>query len=265
MRFRDYYTEVEKMGLSYSGQPVGRASHRVGRYQKDDQGYYVKYANAMEETGYLQDLQMIVEHLAFRIYGLFGLKVPSSYLVVDEEREDLGIATSEVPGKAVPWGSQIGSDIYDGWFVDVLLANWDVTGTGQDMENLLGSDEGVHRIDPGGSMTYRAQGARKGHLFGPEPGELETMRTMYPGSEAFGDMPQQAEMKASKVFLRVRWQDISQTIDQVKKEADDKIKELEDPDKRARLAQETWDELRDIHATLQERYKRIVEHIKSRF
>lgn len=63
-----------------------------------------------------------------------------------------------------------------GFALDAILGNWDVVG--QSMDNMMVDSSGfVHRIDNGGSLRYRAQGAKKQESeFGPEVPELETMR-----------------------------------------------------------------------------------------
>lgn len=53
------------------------------------------------------------------------------------------------------------AQLRDGFAVDALMGNWDVTGASAD--NILVDAEGnAWRIDNGGSMRYRAQGAKKG-------------------------------------------------------------------------------------------------------
>ncbi len=49
---------------------------------------------------------------------------------------------------------------WDGFAVDAWLNNWDAVGLTYD--NMLVKDGKVFRIDPGGSLFYRAQGAEKG-------------------------------------------------------------------------------------------------------
>lgn len=59
---------------------------------------------------------------------------------------------------------------------DALLGNWDAVGL--DGDNMLVTEDGkVVRIDNGGSLRYRAQGAKKSPgQFGPAVTELESMR-----------------------------------------------------------------------------------------
>jgi hypothetical protein len=73
---------------------------------------------------------------------------------------------------------------------DALFGNWDVIGLGQD--NILVDAKGKPwRIDNGGSLRYRAQGAEKGAAWNDYPTELWSLRDSTRNSqtaEAFGDL-----------------------------------------------------------------------------
>ncbi len=60
--------------------------------------------------------------------------------------------------------------------LDCLLANWDVIGLKFDNILVDRITKEFWRIDNGGSLDFRAQGAPKGNLFSTEVGELATMR-----------------------------------------------------------------------------------------
>jgi len=68
---------------------------------------------------------------------------------------------------------------------DALLANWDVIGLNAD--NIIVSGGKAFRIDNGGSLRFRAQGAIKAG-FGPIPTEIFTMRTSPQGKPVFGGL-----------------------------------------------------------------------------
>ena len=68
---------------------------------------------------------------------------------------------------------------------DSLLANWDVIGLNAD--NIIVSGGKAFRIDNGGSLRFRAQGAIKAG-FGPIPTEIFSMRTSPQGKPVFGGM-----------------------------------------------------------------------------
>jgi HK97 family phage portal protein len=77
------------------------------------------------------------------------------------------------------------AEIQKGFAADALLANWDVVGLEQD--NILVPKSGPPlRVDNGGSLTFRAQGKDK--PFGPEVGELDSLRTSQQGKPIFGSL-----------------------------------------------------------------------------
>lgn len=65
------------------------------------------------------------------------------------------------------------AQIRKGFVADALLANWDAIGLAKD--NILIVNGVPHRIDNGGALKYRAQGAPKGAAFGTTVGELDTL------------------------------------------------------------------------------------------
>lgn len=71
------------------------------------------------------------------------------------------------------------AELRKNFVADALLANWDVLGL--DYDNVLRVNSGpaagrLLRIDNGGALRYRAQGKLKGDAFGPQVGEIETLR-----------------------------------------------------------------------------------------
>ena len=61
----------------------------------------------------------------------------------------------------------------EGFVIDAWLANWDAVGTGFD--NMLLKGGKAFRVDTGGALIFRAQGAAKGGAFGNTVGELASM------------------------------------------------------------------------------------------
>jgi hypothetical protein len=156
------------------------SSHSLQTCKFKNGSYYLKYGGWGNESNLEQqefNLQIGVEYLAYQIYKLFGISIPEDIQVVgSEERKRIGLATKKVKGYRFS-RSSLGSrnNLTQGMFVDMLLANWDIGNT----SNLLATDNGVVRIDPGGSLIFRAQGARKtDQQFNSKVGEL---RSMYPG------------------------------------------------------------------------------------
>ena len=59
---------------------------------------------------------------------------------------------------------------------DAWLGNWDVVGLNRDNVIYNPLTANVKRIDNGGALTYRAQGAPKGNDFGPKVKEIDSLR-----------------------------------------------------------------------------------------
>lgn len=73
-----------------------------------------------------------------------------------------------------------------GFVADAILGNWDVVGL--EFDNIIvGSGGRVWRIDNGGSLRYRAQGALK-NKWGAAPTELWTMRQAQQAGTVFGSL-----------------------------------------------------------------------------
>lgn len=91
---------------------------------------------------------------------------------------------------------------------DALIGNWDVVGSNHDNIH-VGKDGTAYRIDNGGSLRYRAQGALKAsHQFGDQVGELDTLRNPRMNSTA------------ASVYDKVTDADISKQIGGIVKDRD---------------------------------------------
>lgn len=150
----------EQTGPQKGSNPGGAFKDPAG------QQWYVKFPQSADHAKN--------ELLAAKLYKAAGIDVPQLRLV--EKDGKIGIASKMVDGV-----SKVGAGIKDapgaqeGFVVDAWLANHDAVGTGYD--NLLKTKDGkAIRIDVGGSLLYRAQGAPKGDLFGDEVSEIENMR-----------------------------------------------------------------------------------------
>lgn len=135
------------------------------------------------------------EVLSAKLYEAAGLKAQDAKLIVKDGK--IGIASRWVDvhkGSASELQNTPGA--LSGFVVDAWLANWDVVGMGYD--NLqIGSNGRAMRVDAGGSLMYRAQGAKK--PFGATVDEIDTMRDAAKNSYAasvFGNMTA-ADMTAS--------------------------------------------------------------------
>ena len=221
--------------------------------------YFLKFSEESLFDGFDPSLQILIEYLAYRIYGLYsGINVPHPELVYDAPRKKVGLATTPAPGKmALKIGmdpKRLGKMMSQGVYVDVFLANWDVIGTGSG--NVFVDKESATRIDPGAALTFRAQGGRKGKAFGPKVSELETMLKRGMGA---GNVYQYADLKVSAAeFLSVDWSTIESEIDTVRNEVSE---ELETKGMNQLLDQ--WeDDCDEIKSTLSKRYAEVADHAK---
>jgi hypothetical protein len=115
------------------------------------------------------------ELLANSIYRELGIRVSNAGIVEHDHPEygkQLAVAYPLIKGEIRQW-SQPNEELGDGFVADALLANWDVIGLTQD--NVLWNSGRPIRLDQGGALAFRAQGARKD--YGPVPSELWTMQS----------------------------------------------------------------------------------------
>lgn len=197
---------------------IGGSTHQLATCKIGDGKYYLKFSDSYQfATPSDKSMQIGVEYLAYKIYQLYPANAPEGVEVVsDPQQKRIGIATSEMKGQAAgglrhsfPAKNWV-SSISGGAMVDIFLANWDVKNTNNfvvDTETAIAS-----RVDPGGSLTFRAQGGRKGDRFSPQAGELKTM--MDPNMRGgAGWLLSQVDMKkACEAFLSVSWSQVQQAI-----------------------------------------------------
>lgn len=221
--------------------------------------YFLKFSDASMFEGETDpSLQILIEYLAYKIYALYpGVRIPKVELVYDKAEKKVGLATSAVQGKpgrtSVP-AKKLGKMLSAGVYVDVFLANWDVVGT--DAGNVIVDKDVATRIDPGGSLTFRAQGGRKGNKFASSAGELKTM--LDPSFGGAGEVLSHADMQAAaKEFQSVGWQAINSTIKSVAAEVSADLK------KRGMLGLEKqWlADVAEIASKLASRHKEIAKHV----
>jgi len=121
---------------------------------------------------------LLDEYTANIVYDILGVPVPKVSLHMDSQSRltqladykqgtDLQDLQGEEREKAI-------ESLQRGFVADALLANWDVLGLDED--NILWDGNVAWRIDNGGSLRYRAQGAGKGTNFARKVGEIATMR-----------------------------------------------------------------------------------------
>jgi hypothetical protein len=235
---------------------AGGSTHIMKTCKMGDDTFFLKFS----EEGLFEDvdpsLQILIEYLAYSVYALYaGINIPNKiHLVFDQGEKKVGLATSPVKGKQ-------GFHQYDpkflakmmskGVYVDVFLANWDVIGTGSG--NVFVDGDSATRIDPGGSMTFRAQGGRK--KFGGDVGELQTMMKQGFGA---GNYYQYADLEeAASTFTSVPWGQIAGALDGVNNEVVSELKGQGYDD----LISQWASDFSHIKGTLANRHAEILKHI----
>ena len=219
--------------------------------------YFLKFSDEELFDSHDPSLQILIEYLAYKIYSLYqGVHVPKNiHLVFDKQNKKVGLATQAVMGnKASQMPPEVlAKKLSAGVYVDIFLANWDVIGVGA--ANVV-SNKDSYRIDPGGALTFRAQGGRKGKNFSANPGELKTMLDPSSGT---GTIFQYSDLKiAAKTFLSVNYQKIAATIQH---ESDYITSELTKLGMNKLLAQ--WnDDVQEIVTKLKPRHDTITLHAK---
>ena len=215
--------------------------------------YYVKFSDK-DLYDDLSDASIhpIIEYLAYKIYKLYKLSVPEVDLVTDNGR--IGLASKATKGKPVSHSNLLKiKNIADFFTVSAFIANWDVLGTGFEAGNILVDNGKATLIDPGGSLTFRAQGARKGSMFSNNVGEVQTLQD--PSMSQAADVFRKVDVtKSMKSFLKVPWSKIKSLLDQ----EDKYIRSVID----LNLLKAWQKEIKIITLTLKERHKSLTEIIK---
>lgn len=208
-------------------------THQVQTCRMGDESFYLKFGGWGDDSIEQQqeyNYQIGVEFIAYELYKLFGLKTPKTIHVVSDPRNKrLGLATSNAAAGGQRWPREnptpaMRKSLTAGMFVDMFLANWDVKTA-----NLFQSGDDAVRIDPGGALTFRAQGARKGNAFSDKPSEIRTMHPVHgtdPRPNRAAKLYDVSYLKlAAQTFAAVSKEQISQTIDTAARAVQDELVE----------------------------------------
>jgi hypothetical protein len=196
------FSTFEKISDQLGSNPGG-----VYKDPKTGKQYYVKIQD--KDRGNNEALGSVL----YREAGLDILKVDHGTLngepvTYTEWREGLTPISKSI-GSIDP-----DSPVMDGFAVDAWLSNWDVAGTGYD--NLsFDKDGNPVRLDSGGSLLYRARGARKGEAFGDKVGELDTFRdTSNTTGELYKDISPSALQRSVKKLEAITPERIDELVDE---------------------------------------------------
>ncbi len=267
LRLQRILIEVSEHELDLLPAAVSRSSHEVSKYKskKTDTVYYVKFSSGHYQDKVAHNIHPIIECMAYRIYDLFGIRIPEDiFIVLDKSSDRLGLASQEIIGESsVVSELEQEADINDLFLPSVLMANYDVTGTGPVGANIIISpDKGYYVMDPGASMHFRAQGKRK--EFGPDPHELGTMRDPeYPAGVVFGDLTNEelaGDLKDK--FAAVSIADIVRVIDETVKEGKAKLRKFKDKKIASQINSQLRSDTTMIKANIKKRYANILKSLK---
>jgi SPP1 gp7 family putative phage head morphogenesis protein len=168
-----------------------KGSNPGGTYEADDGvQWYVKFPEDKSRA--------YNEVLAGKLYEKAGIDVPEMMIV--RQNGKIGLASRIIDGleknaEALKAGNITG--VHEGFGMDAWLANWDVIGLGFD--NMLIKGGRAIRVDTGGALLFRAQGAEKGAAFGKAVTEIKSLRSAAQNSQAaqvFGSLTD-GQVKAS--------------------------------------------------------------------
>ena len=233
------------------------STHQLSTCSIGGDQFYLKFSEEMMFDSDDPSLQILNEYLAYQIYKLYpDAATPNRIeLVYDKSRGRVGLASAAVRGGGgrMMSAQQLGALLSAGVYVDIFLANWDVSNTA----NIIVSPEAdkATRIDLGGNLDFRAQGKRKGRMFGDEPGELGTM--LPTSGSRITDIFRGADLRvAAQTFLGAPWQSISQVIRGTHEQVLDDLTQRGMTD----LAQQWDDYVKHVAPILAKRHRTVAEH-----
>lgn len=220
----DVGSEYDMAGWKQVGQQLG--SNKGGFYE-DAEGnrFYVKEPKS--------DLHAQNEALASALYRALGIDAAEIYIGSGEDGKKKTYSP-DIVGSKQDLQEKLKDPEYlaklqEGFAVDAWLANWDVAGLVFD--NVMSDGDGNPvRVDPGGALLFRAQGAPKGKLFGNDVNELDTLRdpNMNPQSASiFGSMTDEQQKASAAKLLDISHDDIDTLVDTIveDKNVADKLKD----------------------------------------
>lgn len=237
---------------------VAGSTHSLATCKIGEDKYYLKFSDSWSFANPTdKNMQIAVEYLAYKIYELYPANTPKGIEVVSDPTEKrIGLATSEVkgvPGRGVDFTKWVDS-ISGGAMVDIFLANWDVKNTNN---FVVDPDTNVaSRVDPGGALTFRAQGARKGSRFSPQAGEIKTMMDPKMRGGAGWLLSKADTKKAASAFLSVEWPEVQRTIEEAFQEVSNELVNANIPEQVGAWEQE----VNEILTKLKSRHADVKEH-----
>ncbi|HIK54281.1 MAG TPA: hypothetical protein IGS37_03850 [Synechococcales cyanobacterium M55_K2018_004] len=173
------------------------------------------------------------EAIADSVYEAMGVPVPKHRMYVDDNGRPVKLS-EYIEGRQLSELSEserkeVYQQMQQHFTIDAIVGNWDVLGAG--LDNVIVRDGIAYRVDNGGSMRFRAQGAEKvGDQWNEYPTELYTMRD--------------AKFLAGNAYSSMSFKDV---VDQIRNLPDDRVAQaialVPDPQQR-RILERRFEEAR---------------------
>jgi len=189
---------IEKEVLFFKGSQCGSNTGAWVLIPKTGRLGYAKFGKTADHS--------YSEKIASDLYKLTGAKTPP--LSIIKEGRNIGTISSYIPIEDIrPEHVKL---LREDFGADCWLANWDALKSG----NVgIYKDQAI-RMDVGGSLRYRAQGARKGNDFGEDVQELTTFFDNISLSKPYlKNMTREELIKSLKKVTDVNDDDIIKIID----------------------------------------------------
>lgn len=165
--------------------------------------YYMKTANGQ---------QNITEHISSQLYRAAGIDTPEMNLI-EGPGFKFGVSSNNcwIKSKAITGLKPLEQNpkaAYEGFAVDAWLANWDAVCSG----NTLLKNGNAVRVDFGGTLNFRARGAKK--QFGNEVPELSTL------------LNPKINPESAKVFKNMTRENLISSLERVQSVTDNDIQKI---------------------------------------
>lgn len=205
--FAGYDTSLEIENLKQTGAKQGTNEGGFFVDKQDGSSVYVKFQDADHSMN---------EWIAATLYHWFGVNIPKTTIVTDAGKT-IGVASDVLPLKTITpeefaqLDPAVRREFVKHLMIDAYLGNWDVVGNapGYNLQQLPSGQ--VWRIDTGGALLFRAQGAPKGEQFGPKVAEFKTLQDKNP--LVFKDISSADVDDAVMRILKVPQQQIDNLVD----------------------------------------------------
>jgi len=238
----------------------GKLGSNKGGGMKDKEGNHF-YVKTEDEN------RNIAEVISNNIYKLAGINVPETDLInysggKATRSKWLPDTITEPSSSTTPEKFLNNPDIKKGIFIDMILANHDVTGTMHD--NLVESDGKMYRLDQGGTLQYRAKSpAPKIGWYdwaGDYIYELGTMMDDEQQEKIYGDQTSEKHRKAignaSNLYKQMTDADYKSAADTVLNLTNSKLDSIVDES-----ALESPEQKRELKDTLKRRRDSVLKWI----